>query len=82
MEVLIDPNIAYLLIVVSVISFLWTIIVPHSILSKIGMFVGLGAELFELSFLRATPWALVVVALSPLPFSLQCAKHACAFFLS
>jgi membrane-bound ClpP family serine protease len=68
MDFLINPNIAYLFVVAAVMLAITTLLFTRSKLSKIGMLVclaGAGVELFNL---QANPWALVVVALSPLPY--------------
>jgi len=68
MDFLINPNIAYLFVVAAVMLAITTILFPRSGLSKIGMLLCLGAAGFELFHFQANPWALLVVALSPLPF--------------
>jgi len=68
MEFLINQNLTYLLIVAAVMLTITTILFPRSILPKIGMALCLGAAGFELFYLQANVWALLVVALSPLPF--------------
>ncbi len=68
MEFLINPNVAYLLIVAAVMLFLVTINAPKSTMPKVGMAICLGASGYELLYLEGNPWAFLVVALSPLPF--------------
>ncbi len=68
MEFLINPNVAYLLIVAAIMLFLVTINDPKSPLPKIGMALCLGAAGYELIHLKGNPWAFLVVGLSPLPF--------------
>jgi membrane-bound ClpP family serine protease len=68
MEFLINPNVAYLLIVVAVVLFMSTIIDPKSTMLKAGMVLCLVATGYELVYLGGNPWALLVVAFSPLPF--------------
>jgi membrane-bound ClpP family serine protease len=68
MDFLFNLNVTYLLIVAAVMLALTTLLFPRSIPSKIGMVLCLGAAGFELSHFSANPWALLVVALCPLPF--------------
>jgi membrane-bound ClpP family serine protease len=65
---LINPNVAYLLIVTAVMLFIMIAVAPKSSLLKVGLTVCLGAAGYEFSQLGGDPWALLVVALSPLPF--------------
>jgi membrane-bound serine protease (ClpP class) len=68
MEFLIDPNIAYILIVAAVMLALMTILVPGTGLPEIGMLICLGLAWYELTHLEPNLWALLVVALTPIPF--------------
>jgi len=68
MEFLINQNITYILIVTAVMLTITIILFPRSVLPKFGMALCLGAAGFELFHLKANPWAMFVVALSPLPF--------------
>ena len=68
MEFLIDPNIAYILIVAAVMFALMTILVPGTGLPELGMLICLGLAWYELTHLEPNLWALLVVALTPLPF--------------
>lgn len=68
MAFLINPNIAYLLIVTAVMLFILTVITPKSTALKIGMALFLAAAGFEFSQIGGNAWALLIVALSPLPF--------------
>jgi membrane protein implicated in regulation of membrane protease activity len=65
---LINSNVAYLLTVTAVMLFIMTAVAPKSSLLKAGFTVCLGAAGYEFSQLGGDPWALLVVALSPLPF--------------
>jgi len=67
MEFLINPNIAYLLIVTAVMLSLWAFNDPKSTWQKIGMVLCFAAAGYELFYLKWNPVALLVVALSPLP---------------
>jgi membrane-bound serine protease (ClpP class) len=65
---LINPNLAHLLVVASIVLILLTDINPKSMKLKIGMAlccVGAGVEFI---YLKVNPWALLLVAFSPLPF--------------
>jgi membrane-bound ClpP family serine protease len=68
MEFLINQNLTYILIVTAVMLMLTTILFPRSILPKIGILLCLGAAGFEMYHIKANPWALLITALSPLPF--------------
>jgi len=68
MEFLIDPNVAYIVIVAAVMLSLITILVPGTGLPEIGLILCLLAAWYELSRFEPNPWALGVAALSPLPF--------------
>lgn len=68
MAFLINPNVAYLLIVTAVMLFIVTAVMPKSSLLKVCIALFLGAAGYEFSQLGGNPWALLVVAFSPLPF--------------
>ena len=68
MEFLINPNVAYLLIVTAVMLLLLTFNEPKSTLPKVGMVLCFVAAGYEFVYLKGNPWAFLVVALSPLPF--------------
>jgi membrane-bound serine protease (ClpP class) len=68
MNFLSNPNIAYLLVVAAAMLTLTSILFPGSNLSKIAILVCLVGAEFELLNLQSNPWALVIVALSPLPY--------------
>jgi membrane-bound serine protease (ClpP class) len=69
MAFLINPNIAYLLVVTGIMLLLWTFNNPKSNWPKLLMVVCFMAAAYEFVFLKENPWAFLVVALSPLPFS-------------
>lgn len=68
MDFLFDPNIAYIFIVAAVMLALFTIIVPGTGLPEAGMIICLGVTWYIMSRLEPNIWALVVVALSVVPF--------------
>jgi membrane-bound serine protease (ClpP class) len=68
MEFLISPNVAFVLIVAAIVLFMATLVNPKSTMLKVGMVLCLLAAGYELVHLRGNPWALVVLAFSPLPF--------------
>ena len=68
MESLINPTVAYLLIVTIVIVLSLTIIDNKFTVSKSGIILCLVAAGYEIFYLEVNPWALLVVALSPLLF--------------
>ncbi len=70
MEVLLNPNAGYFLIISAMMLLLLTINGPKSTLPKIVMalcFAGAGVEFV---YLKGNAWAFLVIALSPLPFSI------------
>ena len=68
MAFLVNHNLTYVLIVISITLFLLVQLNPESKTLKFGMVIFLIAAGIELLFLRVNPWALLIVALSPLPF--------------
>ena len=68
MAYLVNPNLSYVLIVISITLFLLVQLNPESKTLKVGAVIFLIAAGVELLFLRVNPWALLIVALSPLPF--------------
>jgi membrane-bound serine protease (ClpP class) len=67
MEFLINPNIAYLLVVTAVMLSLWAFNDQKSAWQKVGMVLCFAAAGYEFVYLKWNPLALLVVALSPLP---------------
>jgi membrane-bound ClpP family serine protease len=70
MNLLINPNIAYLLLVTAVMLLLWTSYHPHSTWPKIWMVLCFFAGGYEFVYLKGNPWAFLAVVSSPLPFFL------------
>lgn len=70
MEFFTNLNLAYIFIVTAVMMAIASILFPKSAMYKVGMVICLGVSAYELSHFLADPWALVVTALSPLPFFL------------
>lgn len=68
MAYLLNPNLAYFLIVVGITLLVLSIINPKTTILKVGMTFCLIAAVLELLYIRVNPWAFLVVALSPLPF--------------
>jgi len=68
MEFLINPTVAYLLIVTIAIVLSLTILDNKFTLSRYGITVCLVVVVYELFYLELNPRALLVVALSPLPY--------------
>jgi membrane-bound serine protease (ClpP class) len=68
MAYLLNPNLAYFLVVVGLTLLELSMINPKSTSLKVGMTFCLIAAGLELLYLRVNPWAFLVVALSPLPF--------------
>jgi len=67
-EFLMNPTVAYLLIVATAMLTLVAITFPDSNIPKVGLPLCLAAAWYELFHLEANPWSLLIVALSPLPF--------------
>lgn len=68
MALLLNPHVAYLLMVVAVMLFLISAVSPQPARVKIAMTVCLVAAGLEFSQLGGNLWGILVVALSPLPF--------------
>lgn len=68
MAYLVNPNLAYVLIIVGITLFFLVQLNPKSKNLKIGMAVFLAAAVLELLFIRVNPWAFLGVALSPFIF--------------
>ncbi len=68
MAFLINPAIAFMLIVLAVMLLMMTAVAPKSTRLKVGMVVCLAAAGYEFSQLNANIWALMVTAFSPVPF--------------
>jgi membrane-bound ClpP family serine protease len=68
MQFLLNPNVGYLLTVAAVVLFLLSVLVSKSKITIIGLILCLVAAGYVLIRLRANPWALLVVGLSPLPY--------------
>lgn len=68
MDLLINPNIAYLLLVTAVMLLLWTSYHPKATSAKVLMALCFVAGGYEFLYLKGNPWAFLVMALSPLPF--------------
>lgn len=65
---LINPNIAYLLVVTGIMLLLYMFNTPQSTWAKALMALCFAAAAYEFLYLKVNPWAFLVVALSPLPF--------------
>jgi membrane-bound serine protease (ClpP class) len=70
MNLLINPNIAYVLLITAVMLLLWISYHPKSTGPIICMALCFLAGGYEFVYLKGDPWAFLVVALSPLPFFL------------
>lgn len=68
MESLINPKFAYVLLVTAVTLANTIILFPRSVLPRIGTIICLGIAGVELFNLEANPWALLMMAVSSLPF--------------
>jgi membrane-bound serine protease (ClpP class) len=70
MDLLINPNAAYLLLVTAVMLLLWISYHPDSIWLKITMGLCFLVGVYEFIVLKGNPWAFLVLVSSPLPFLL------------
>jgi membrane-bound serine protease (ClpP class) len=68
MEFLINPNLAYLSIVGAVMFVMLTFVIPRSRIPIVGVVLCLATAWYEISHLKANPWDLIIVVLSPIPF--------------
>lgn len=70
MEILIDPNIAYIITVMAALLALMTILIPGSGLPETGLLICLGLGWYEITHLSPNLWSLLLVASSLVPFFL------------
>jgi membrane-bound serine protease (ClpP class) len=85
MEFLINPTVAYLLIVTIVMVLSLTTLDNKFTASRYGIILCLVVVLYQLFYLELNPWALLVVALSPLLFHFairQTSMHLCLVVLA
>mgnify|MGYP006283501999 CR=1 FL=1 len=68
MELLLDPNIAYLLVVASIMMAIVTIIIPGTGVPEAILLVMVGLCWYTLRSLQPNGWALLLLALSIVPF--------------
>jgi len=68
MEFLINPNIAHLIVVTTIMLLLTTILYPRPVILKVLAVLFLGVAFYELLYLEANFWALVMATFSVLPF--------------
>jgi len=68
MEFLINPNMAYLLVVTGIMLLLFTFSNPKPGLPKVLMLLCFVAAAYQFVYLTVNSWAFLVVTLSPLPF--------------
>jgi len=68
MEFLIKPNIAHLIVVTTIMLLFTTILYPKLVILKVLAVLLLGVAFYELLYLEANFWALVMATFSVLPF--------------
>lgn len=68
MEFLINPSIAHLIVVTMIILLITTILYPKVVILKVFAVLFLGMAFYELLYLEANFWALVMATCSVLPF--------------
>jgi membrane-bound serine protease (ClpP class) len=82
MDVLINPNVAYLLAVLSVLAILAAMVTPGTGVIELGALLLFGATAYMISRLGMNPWALVVLVLSVIPFFLALRnKHSVIYLI-
>lgn len=74
MEILINPNVAYLLIVVGVVMVIMALFAPGTGILELGAFFILFLAFWELSQLPINLWALAILILGVIPFILAVRK--------
>jgi len=68
MEFLINPNIAHFIVVTTIMLLITTILYPKPVVLKVLAVLFLGMAFYELLYLEANFWALVIATFSVLPF--------------
>jgi membrane-bound serine protease (ClpP class) len=81
MEILINPNIAYLLIVVGIVMVVMALFAPGTGILEIGAFFVLLLAFWEVSQLPINLWALVLLVLGVIPFILAVRKSRNLIYL-
>ena len=81
MELLIDPNVAYLLLVVGIVLAIMALFAPGTGVLEIGALFVLFLAGWEITQLSINPWALVVLILGVVPFILAVRKSRNLVFL-
>lgn len=81
MEYLLNPNVAYVLIVAAAMLALAAIVIPGTGIPEIGLVLCLGAAGYSIYSLGINGWALLVVGLSAIPFILALRVKSLRFAL-
>jgi membrane-bound serine protease (ClpP class) len=81
MDFLINPNIAYILAVLSVLAILAAIVTPGTGAIELGALALFGATAYMISQLGMNTWALVVLVLSIIPFFLALRQKNSVIYL-
>jgi membrane-bound ClpP family serine protease len=81
MELLVDPNVAYLLLVVGIVLAIMALFAPGTGVLEIGALFVLFLAGWEITQLSINPWALVVLILGVVPFILAVRKSRNLVFL-
>jgi membrane-bound serine protease (ClpP class) len=81
MNILLNPNLVYLLIIGGVMFGFASLTSLKPNPPRAGMLICLAAALFALSQMRVNPWGLVAAALSPLPYMLAIRQPRLNLFL-
>lgn len=68
MEFIINPNIAHFIVVATIMLLITTILYPRLVVLKVLAVLFLGMAFYELLYLEANFWALVIATFSVLPF--------------
>jgi membrane-bound serine protease (ClpP class) len=82
MDILINPNVAYLLAVLSVLAILAAIVTPGTGVIEVGALLLFGATAYMISRLGVNTWALIVLILSIIPFFLALRNKNSVIYLT
>ncbi len=82
MDILLNPNIAYILLVAGTFLALWALVVPGTGLAEIGAFFCVVLAAYSIYHLSFNWWALVLIVLSILPFFIAIRKPGCEAWLA
>ena len=82
MEILIDPNVAYLLLVVGIVLAIMALFAPGTGVLEVGALFVLFLTGWEISQLPINLWALVILVIGVIPFILAVRKSRNLIYLA